>query len=155
LDSVNSAVHAVHAIGTGTQNNSDREEVFMFKRILQSMAPVALLALVAMPAAAQPGPPIFEIRIAHSAPPRVRSERRPTRPDSRDVWVNGYWHWEGSRWDWVSGRWDRPEHPSHRWIAPRYRREGNVWRYEPPHWSHQRVVEGDEYQRWRAEHRRN
>jgi hypothetical protein len=135
--------------------NSDREEVFMFKRILMSMAPVALLALTAMPAAAQPAPPRFEIRITHSAPPRVRYERKLPRPDRQAVWVKGYWHWEGDRWDWVSGRWERPENRRHRWIGPRYRREGKVWRYEPPHWSHQRVVEGDEYRRWREEHRRN
>jgi hypothetical protein len=126
----------------------------MFKRILTSMAPVALLALVAMPAAAQPGPNL-EIRIARSAPPRVRFERVPTRPDRQAVWARGYWHWEGSRWDWVSGRWNRAENPRSRWIAPRYRHEGRVWRYEPPHWSHERVVEGDEYRQWRDERRRN
>ena len=127
----------------------------MFKRILKSMAPVALLALVSAPTAAQPAPPNLEIRITHSAPPRFRHERIPSRPDRDSVWIKGYWHWEGSRWDWVNGRWERPEQRSHRWVAPRYRREGNVWRYEPPHWSHHRVVEGDEYRRWREEHRRN
>jgi hypothetical protein len=126
----------------------------MFKKVLMSLAPAALLALVSAPATAQPAPPNLEIRIAHSAPPRVRFERTPPRPDRHSVWARGYWHWEGSRWDWVSGRWNRPENPRHRWIAPRYRREGKVWRYEPPHWSHERVVEGDEYQRWRSEHHR-
>ena len=127
----------------------------MFKRVLKSLAPVALLAFVSLPAAAQPGPPNLEIRIARSAPPRVRYERRPVRPDRDSIWAKGYWHWEGSRWGWVSGRWDRASNPRSRWIAPRYQREGSVWRYEPPHWSNARVVEGDEYRRWREEHRRN
>jgi hypothetical protein len=131
------------------------EEVSMLKRILKLLAPVALLALISAPALAQPSPPGLpglQIRIAQSAPPRVRHERMPTRPDRESVWTKGYWHWEGSRWDWVSGRWQRPEQRTHRWIAPRYQREGNAWRYEPPHWSHQQVVEGDDYRRWKEEH---
>jgi hypothetical protein len=127
----------------------------MFKKVLMSLAPVVLLAFVSVPAAAQPAPNL-EIRIARSAPPRARFERTPARPDRQFVWAKGYWHWEGNRWDWVSGRWDRAaDNPRSRWIAPRYRREANVWRYEPPHWSHDRVVEGDEYRRWKEEHRRN
>lgn len=127
----------------------------MFRKALKSLAPVALLGLLAMPAAAQPGPPNLEIRIARSAPPRIRRERMPPRPDRHSVLARGYWNWQGDRWDWVSARWERPESRSHRWIAPRYRREGRIWRYEPPHWSHVRVVEGDEYRRWRAERHRN
>lgn len=125
----------------------------MIKRILMGMAPALLLALAPSPAAAQPGPNL-EIRIAHSAPPRVRFERIPTRPDRQAVWAKGYWHWEGSRWDWVSGRWNRSENARSRWVAPRYRRDGKVWRYEPPHWSHERLVEGDEYNHWKGEHHR-
>jgi hypothetical protein len=127
----------------------------MLKRILKSLAPLALLVFVPMPVAAQPGPPGIEIRIAHSAPPRARYERIPSRPDRESVWIKGYSHWEGNRWNWVSGRWARPEQPSHRWIAPRYVREGRAWRYEQPHWSNQQVREGDEYRRWREEHRRS
>ena len=125
----------------------------MFKRILKLVAPVALLALISAPALAQPAPPGLQIRIAQSAPPRVRHERIPTRPDRDSVWTKGYWNWEGSRWDWTSGRWQRPEQRTHRWVAPRYKHEGKAWRYEPPHWSHQQVVEGDEYRRWKEEHR--
>lgn len=125
----------------------------MLKRILMSLAPFALLALAAAPAAAQPGPNL-EIRVARSAPPRLRVERIPVRPDRGSVWAKGYWHWEGSRWDWVGGRWNRSETAGSRWIAPRYRHEGSIWRYEPPHWSHERVIEGDEYKNWHAEHRR-
>jgi hypothetical protein len=127
----------------------------MFRKLWIAMSPIALLALAAVPAAAQPAPPNLEIRIARSAPPRVRFERIPTRPDRQAVWARGYWHWEGSRWDWVSGRWNRSETAGSRWIAPRYRHEGSIWRYEPPHWSHERVVEGDEYHRWKDEHRRS
>src|ERR1700730_19436037 len=105
---------------------------FMLKRILKSLAPLALLVFVPMPAGAQPGPPGIEIRIAHSAPPRARYERIPARPDRDSVWIKGYSHWDGNRWGWVNGRWERPAQPNHRWVAPRYVREGRAWRYEPP-----------------------
>ena len=126
----------------------------MFKRILQSLAPVALLALISSPALAQPAPLRLEIRIAQSAPPRARHERKPPRPNRDSIWIKGYWHWEGVRWDWIIGRWERPEQRSHRWVAPRYVHEGAIWRYEPPHWSHQQLVEGDDYRHWKEEHHR-
>lgn len=125
----------------------------MYSRVLRSIAPAALAAVISAPALAQPSPPNLEIRITNNAPPRVRRERVPPRPDRNAVWVKGYWHWGGSRYEWVSGRWDHPQDRSHRWIAPRYAREGNAYRYEPPHWSNQQVVEGDEYRRWKQEHR--
>lgn len=125
----------------------------MFRRILLSITLTLLAAIGAAPVLAQPSGPSLEIRVATQAPPRLRHERIPARPDRDSVWVKGYWHWEGSRWDWVNGRWERPESPKHRWVAPRYVHEGTIWRYEPPHWSHQQVTEGDEYRRWKEEHR--
>jgi hypothetical protein len=127
-------------------------EVSMLRRILTLLAPAVLAVFCGAPALAQPHPPSFEIRIASTAPPPVRYERHSPRPDRDAVWTSGYWHWEGSRWGWNQGRWDRPAHPSHRWVAAHYAREGNVWRYEPPHWSNQHVVESDEYRRWKHEH---
>ena len=124
----------------------------MFRRILLSLAPVALAAFSAAPAIAQPYPPSFEIRIATTAPPHARHEVVPQRPDHDSVWTRGYWHWEGSRWGWNDGRWARPEQRSHKWVTARYAREGKVWRYEPPHWSHQQMTESDEYRHWKQEH---
>jgi hypothetical protein len=126
----------------------------MFRRILISIAPILLVAFCAAPALAQPSPPNLEIRIANTRPPRARHERIPPRPDRDSVLIRGYWHWEGSRWGWINSRWERPEQRTHRWVRPRYVREGRAWRYEPPHWSHQRVIEGDDYRRWREEHSR-
>ena len=123
----------------------------MFMKILKFIAPVAVLALVSVAAKAQPAPPNLEIRITHSAPPHARSEHAPPRPDHRAVWAKGYWHWEGARWDWMSGRWEHPEDRHYTWTPAHYRHKGNVWVYEPPHWSHHHLVEGDEYQRWKDE----
>jgi hypothetical protein len=127
----------------------------VIRKILISMTLAVAAAFSAAPALAQPSPPNFEIRIARTAPPPVRHERISSRPDHDSLWIKGYWHWEGSRWGWVNGRWERPEQKSHRWVAPRYARAGKAWRYEPPHWSHQQVTEGNEYRRWKEEHRYN
>ena len=124
----------------------------MFRRILISIAPAVLAAFSAAPALAQPFPPGLEIRIATTAPPHARHEVISQRPDHDSVWIKGYWHWEGDRWGWTNARWERPGQKSHTWVAARYVREGKAWRYEPPHWSYQRVTEGDEYRHWKQEH---
>jgi hypothetical protein len=129
----------------------------MYRHVLRSMALTAFAALAALPASAQVhadvGP--LHIRIATEAPPRVRYERRPTRPDRDSVWIGGYWDRQGDQWAWSSGRWERPRDRNVRWIRPRYAREGRAWRYEPAHWSHEQLVEGDDYQRWKHEHNRD
>ena len=114
--------------------------------------PAAMVAAFSMPALAQIPVPHLEIHIAHTAPPRIRFERRPPRPAYGYVWINGAWDWQGDQWIWVPGRWDRPEGRA-RWIRPRYRHEYGAYRYEPGHWSTQRVIEGDDYHRWREERR--
>jgi hypothetical protein len=127
----------------------------MYSRILKSIALSSFAVLVAIPASAQVraefGP--VHIRIATEAPPRARYERRTARPHHDAVWIRGYWDRQDDRWAWVSGRWEQRSEPRARWINARYRREGPAWRYEPAHWSHQQVVEGEDYQRWREEHR--
>ena len=134
----------------------------MYKRVLKSVVLTALAALVAIPALAQIradlGP--LHIRIATDRPPQGRYERQPPRPHRNAVWIKGYWHRQDNRWEWMSGRWDQPNRGA-RWINARYTREGCpwyrqrncAWRYEPAHWSNQRLVEGDDYQRWRSERR--
>ena len=99
--------------------------------------------------------PSLEIRVGHTAPPRLRSERRPRRPGRDYVWLRGSWDLHGNDWAWVPGRWERPDHRDNRWVRARYTREGNAWRYEPAHWSNQRVVEGDDYREWRSKNDRN
>ncbi|HET9794970.1 MAG TPA: YXWGXW repeat-containing protein [Thermoanaerobaculia bacterium] len=127
----------------------------MMRRLWNSILPLAVVAATALPARAQvPVPPLphLEIHIAHSHPPRFRHEVRPERPGRDYVWIGGFWDWEGDQWIWVPGRWDRPAGHHVRWIRPRYVHEYGAYRYEPGHWSNQRIEEGDEYRRWRDEH---
>jgi len=139
------------------------KETQMCRRVLKSMVLTSLAALIAIPAFAQVradlGP--LHIRIATDAPPRAQYERRMPRPHRDAVWIRGYWDRQDDRWAWVSGRWEQPSDRRARWINARYtregcawyRRRGCAWRYEPAHWSDQQVVEGEDYQRWRNEHR--
>jgi len=137
----------------------------MFKRILRAISLAALAAVVSAPLLAQlpppppppPMPPLpgnLEIRIGRQAPPRVRYERRYARPSRDAVWVRGFWDWQGDNWVWIPGRWIVPEERRARWVGPRYVRFAGGYRYVPGHWSNQRVVEGEDYRRWREEHRR-
>ena len=127
----------------------------MFKSIIRTISLAALVMVATAPLFAQlpPPPPLpgLEIRIGRQAPPRVRYERRMARPSRDAVWIRGFWDWQGDNWVWIPGRWTVPEERHARWIGPRYRREYGGYRYEPGHWSNQRVIEGEDYRRWREE----
>lgn len=132
----------------------------MLKNIHTSIATMTFLALTSLPATAQVGVrvdvplPGLEIHVGRTAPPRPRRERRPERPGRDFVWLPGFWHWQERDWAWIPGRWEHPSERGARWVRARYTREGSAWRYEPGHWSNQRVIEGDDYRRWREEHHR-
>lgn len=125
------------------------------KNLGKSIAALSFLLLASMPASAQFGVQIqiplpgVEIRVGHTAPPRLRSERRPHRPGRDYVWLRGSWDWHENAWAWVPGRWDRPNRRHTYWVKARYAREGNAWRYEPAHWSDQRMVESEDYRQWK------
>jgi hypothetical protein len=130
----------------------------MLKNICKSIATMTFAGLMSLPAMAQvrveiplPG---LEIHVGHRVPPKLRSEERPHRPGRDFVWIQGFWHWQGNDWGWIPGRWERPNDRGARWVKARYAREGSGWRYEPGHWSNQRLIEGEDYQRWKAESHR-
>ena len=133
----------------------------MLKKVLTSIATMTFVGLTSLPAAAQVSVqfnvplPGLEIHVANNAPPAMRHEHKPSRPGSDYLWVQGFWHWHGSGWDWVPGRWDRPDVHGVRWVKTRYVREGGSYVYQPGHWSNQRLVEGDDYQSWKAEKHSN
>jgi hypothetical protein len=127
------------------------------KNICKSIVVLTFASIASLPAAAQVGMrvdiplPGLEIRMSHTAPPRMRSEQRPPSPGRDYKWAQGSWDWRGSDWAWLPGRWDRPNSHGATWVKARYAREGSSWRYEPSHWSNQRVVEGDEYRKWKSD----
>lgn len=132
----------------------------MFRQMLRFTAAGTFIVLTSLPASAQPQVridiplPGLEIRVGHRAPPPLQREYRPSRPSRDHVWIPGSWDWQRNDWVWIQGRWDRPSEGHASWIKARYVREGPGWRYEPGHWSNQRVIEGEEYRRWKDESRR-
>ena len=133
----------------------------MFKNLFKSIATITFVGLASMPAAAQMSVqvnvplPGLEIHVAQNAPPKMRSEHKPSRPGHDYLWVQGFWHWHGNGWDWVPGRWDRPEAHGAKWVKARYVREGSVYVYQPGHWSNQQLVDGDDYRNWQTEKHSN
>jgi len=125
-------------------------------RIAKIAAAAGFAALLAGPAIAQiPIPPLpnLEVHIAQGPPPAVRYEHRPHRPGSDYVWVAGQYDWQDGRWAWIPGRWDRPEVRGVTWVRPRYVRDGSsTYRYEPGHWSNQRLAMGSDYRDWHEKH---
>jgi hypothetical protein len=124
----------------------------MNPRIAKILGASAFAAILAGPALAQIPFPNLEVHITNGAPPRPRYERRPARPGADYVWVGGFYDWRDGRWDWTPGRWDRPERRDVRWVAPRYVRDSDSYRYEPGHWSNQRLAEGSDYREWHEKH---
>ncbi len=133
----------------------------MLRSVFKSIATMTFVGLTSLPAAAQVNVqvnvplPGLEIHVAHQAPPRYRSEQKPSRPGRDYLWVGGFWHWHGSGWDWVPGRWDRPDAHGARWMKAQYTHEGSVYVYHPGHWSNQQLIEGDDYRQWKGENHSN
>lgn len=126
----------------------------MNPRIAKMIAAGGFAALLAGPALAQiPLPPLpnLEVHITNERPPAPRYERRIRRPGPDYVWVAGSYDWQDGRWAWVPGRWDRPQGRA-RWIGARYVRDGGGYRYEPGHWSTQRLAVGSDYREWHDRH---
>ena len=80
------------------------------------------------------GQPQPEYVIVQEAPPPFRAERRSSRPSNEYVWVDGYWHWNGRQYVWQPGHWARPPHERAMWVAPRYERHEQGYRYTPGQW---------------------
>jgi hypothetical protein len=68
------------------------------------------------------------------APPVLRAEVAIATPGPGYLWVPGYWDWRGREWGWVEGTWVRPPHAHAVWVAPRYERHRDRWRYHHGHW---------------------
>ncbi len=72
--------------------------------------------------------------IVREAPPPVVVEHRPPPPGQGHIWIEGYWHWDDHRYVWQSGHWALPPRGRAVWIAPRYEKHEQGYRYMPGRW---------------------
>ncbi len=75
-----------------------------------------------------------EYVIVREAPPPVVEEQRPSPPSHGHIWIDGYWHWDGHKYVWEHGHWAVPPHEHAVWVAPRYERHEQGYRYTPGQW---------------------
>lgn len=67
------------------------------------------------------------------APPPPQGEIVGVAPVAGQIWIGGYWGWNGGRHVWVPGRWDAPR-PGYGWHPHAWVREGGGWRQQPGYW---------------------
>ena len=74
--------------------------------------------------------------IVTEAPPEPKSERIGSPPDTRSVWVAGYWMRVDQRWVWVPGHWETRPAATANWIPGRWEKDplGKGWVWTPGHW---------------------
>ena len=83
--------------------------------------------VVQQPVVQQPG-------VVMVAPPRMRFERRPRFAPPGQVWVPGYWAWNGQQHVWTQGHFEARPRPNAVWVQPRWGRQGRQWIYTPGQW---------------------
>jgi hypothetical protein len=91
-------------------------------------APGAPVVVVAAP----PPEERWEVEVA---PPPRRSEERPPPPERGQVWIRGYWGWDGTQHVWAPGHWEAGR-PGWVWAPGRWERHGHHWRWQPGRWRH-------------------
>lgn len=91
--------------------------------------------------------------IVREAPPQPYTEYRSSPPSPGYTWIDGYWHWNGQQYVWESGRWAAPPLERAVWIAPRYERAKDGYRYIPGHWSDDRRDDGRRHDEYRGDER--
>jgi hypothetical protein len=93
-------------------------------------APVA----VAYPAA--PGTAPGQTIVVTQAPPTAVQEPVTERPSDRHVWIPGYYTYRDNRYVWITGRWELPPRADATWVAPRWERESNGYRFYEGLWEY-------------------
>ena len=108
-----------------------------------------------------PGLPIGEPgeTYASTYPPEPLVESVPALDDG-EVWVDGYWHWNGAEWVWISGQSVYAPGDDYVYVEPSYDVTGGYCVYTPGYWQTYTalpssvVVVRDRYRPPRVRHRR-
>ena len=68
------------------------------------------------------------------APPPPQQEVQPPSPGAGQVWVPGFWQWNGSRHVWAAGHWTPPPQPNMAWDPPRWENQGGKYAFIEGRW---------------------
>jgi hypothetical protein len=80
---------------------------------------------------ALPGTNVIVVKQQPPAPPVEAVVAQPSRDH---VWMPGYWTWRNERYEWMAGRWQIPPHVGAQWINPRWKKDGNAFRFYEGYW---------------------
>jgi hypothetical protein len=75
----------------------------------------------------------YDGEVVQVAPPAPRVEYYGAPPVVGQIWIGGFWGWNGGRHVWNGGHWDAPR-PGHRWVPHAWERQGPGWRQRPGYW---------------------
>ncbi len=101
----------------------------------QFLSSSALLLGLATAGLAQADPNIqwgVTISSGMPPPPVVRHEPIPA-PRPSQVWVQGYWGWNGGAYVWIPGRWEQAR-PGYVYSQPQWVESPNGWQLRPGQW---------------------
>lgn len=79
--------------------------------------------------------PVVSTTVVTQAPPVPQTEIAQPQPSNLHAWIPGYWTWRNERYEWLAGRWELPPRSSAVWVAPRWEREGNAYRFYEGYWN--------------------
>jgi WXXGXW repeat (2 copies) len=108
--------------------------------VLLLMASVAAGACVhhgthAPPTAISPDDSVHARWITKTPPPAAYTEAPPPKPHPNDVWVPGWFKWDGRGFEWVTGRWLPPPAGTHDWVPGTWvERHDGRWQFIDGHW---------------------
>ena len=67
-------------------------------------------------------------------PPPLQVEAYGLSPGPGNVWINGYWGYEGGHHVWHGGHWEKPPRPNAHYVAARWDRKGDQYAFREGHW---------------------
>jgi hypothetical protein len=83
--------------------------------------------------------------VSRDAPSLFVVAQWPSPPSRRHIWIDDYWHWNGRAYVLERGHWALPPHAHADWVAPRYEKHEQGYRYIPGRWQEaQRERPGDD-----------
>jgi hypothetical protein len=73
--------------------------------------------------------------VTQTPPPAAYPETQPPQPHKNDVWVPGWFKWDGKSFEWVVGRWETPPSGTHEWAPGAWsERSDGKWQFIDGHW---------------------